>query len=68
MTPTLAFEVGQTVRATHGLTTIVGTIDAYTHHGQPLMTIHPHGVTGRFSTFDIWAGDGWAIDIIEEQP
>lgn len=59
------FELGQTVRATNGPTVIVGTVDAYSHHTQPLMVIHPEGILSRFSTIDIWANDGWVIELVE---
>lgn len=62
------FNIGDPVRATRGPSTIVGEVVAYSHRTQPLMTIHPSGVPGRFSTFDIWADDGWVIEHLVEVP
>lgn len=68
MTVATAFNVGDRVRASLGPTVIVGEVAAYQHHGQPLLTIHPDGLSSPFSTMDVWADDGWNVEHLVEVP
>lgn len=64
-----AFIVGETVKATLGPTSVVGTVASYQDRGQPLLTIHPHGLKEHpFSTMDVWVDDGWRVEHIVEVP
>lgn len=66
--PTLTFDLGQTVRATLGPTTVVGRVDAW-HDVSGLLTIHPNGLVEHpFSTMDVWVRDGWTVELVSETP
>lgn len=68
ITNTPVFELGTRVRATRGPSTIVGTVVGYSHHTQPMMSIHPDLIDHQFAAFDIWADDGWDITTLPAIP
>lgn len=65
-TSEIGYELGQTVRATNGPTTIVGEIlHVYDSFGGWL-EVAPAHLT--HTTVPVYFDDGWVINIIEEQP
>lgn len=62
------YQLGETVTATLGPTTITGRVEAW-HDRSGLLTIHPHGLEShRFSTMDVWVRDGWTVLHVTEVP
>lgn len=55
------FTAGDRIRAWKGQTVIVGEVVHYNHMFDPHVEIRPDGV-GKFTTFPIWASDGWQIE------